>query len=108
MTRNFTHFVSIFFLSLLLLKGVISVVPSFSSSLKDLFAKELLAESESEQKKGPAKIFEANPTEELFDHIGFPVIAAPIIAVSGNLTADISDDLSNICLDIPTPPPNRL
>lgn len=107
MMRKFTRLASIFFLSLLLLKGIMSIVPSLSSSLKDLFANELVAETETEQ-KGSTKLAELNSTEELFDYISFTVVSAPAIVVSGNIITDINDNLSSICLDTPTPPPNRL
>lgn len=84
-----------------------SVVPAFSSNLTNLFAKELAAESETEQKKGAARVAEASVTEELFDHVTIYTVSVPAEQGSLKRLVDIDINLPNVCLDIPTPPPNR-
>lgn len=107
MSKRIVHIISIFFITLLLAKGIGSVAPLLFSGNDDTTQIELLSENEpEEQKRSGSKSFETSPTEELFDHT-FNSSHFVYIKTAKTVKAIPADPyLPTICLDIPTPPPN--
>lgn len=107
MSKRIVHIISIFFITLLLAKGIGSATPLLFSGNDDTTQIELLSETEpEEQKRNGSKSVETSPTEELFDHT---FNASSFVYIkTGRRIQNISPEgfLLRICLEIPTPPPN--
>lgn len=107
MSKRITHIISIFFITLLLAKGIGSLAPLLFSGNDDTAQIELLSETEpEEQKRNGSKSFETNPTEELFDHTFNSSHFVYIKTASAIQATSTEAFLPHVCLDIPTPPPN--
>lgn len=108
MSKKRKHIISLFFIVVLLFKGVATLTQIFPSALNDRVKTELLAETEPEQKKGSSKTSESSVGEELFDDTIFICNAVPSLISLKKSTDHTDSDLSCVWLDINTPPPNDI
>jgi len=109
MIKKNLRFISFFFISVLLCKGIVTLSHVFSPGLKQLLSIELLAEGETgEQKKGGAKSSESSAGEELFGHTDFHNYELSMHTFSRKNIADHNSKLPDVCLDILSPPPNSI